>query len=309
MRRRTFLAVAGAMAAPLLVKSQALAATAATAIPARKLERLAIASSTFRANFDGWRYSDPAVTPRLSMLTLPAYVRERFGIRKLELWGSQFGAEGHTEAHYRAIRAAADAAGVTIVDLQVEDLPSLDAGDAPARAAVLAAIKERLDKARLLGATSIRINVTRQAGPVNLEAVVETLRGAAQYGQTIGVRVLIENHGGYTASIPDMIALVRTVNHPFCRITIDWGAWTPPGDRYEAIQSAMPLVHLVSAKGSDFDPVTYEHTTFDVGRLTKNAEAGGFRGVYSMEFFGNNPPKDTDAAVRAFMKAITDNMA
>lgn len=309
MRRRTFIAGASSTV-PLLAGLPALAADGS--IPARKLDRISIASSTFRAKFDGWQYSVPTEMPRLSLLTLPAYVRDRFGVRKLELWGRQFGAEGHTEEHYRKIRAAADAAGVSIVNLQVEDLPSLNAGDEAARAEVLAALKVWLDKAKILGAGSIRINVTRQAGPINLEAVIALLRAGAAYGRSIGVRILLENHGGYTQIIPDLISLVKAVNDDFVRITIDWGAWAPPGppnDRYEAMQSAMPLVHIVSAKGSEFDPVTYEHTTFDVARLVRNAEAGGFRGVYSIEFFGNNPPKDTDAAVRRFIKTITDNMA
>lgn len=303
MRRRAFLAAAGSLALPLQ------AFGAAAAIPARKLERLSLASSSYRANFDGWQYSVPTATPRLSMLTLPRYVRDRFGLTHLELWGRQFGAEGHTDAHYRAIRAAADAAGVSIVNLQVEELPSLNQGDAAARAEVLAAIKVWLDKARILGAGSIRINVTRQDGPVNLEAVVETLRAAADYGRSIGVRVLIENHGGYTQAIPNLISLVRAVDHDYCKVTIDWGAWTPPGDRYEAMQSAMPWVHIVSAKATFFDEATWEHTAYDIGRLVKNAEAGGFRGIYSMEFWAMPAPRDTDAAVRSVIRTITDNMA
>ena len=307
MKRRSFLAAAGSLAAPLLLQSKALATEAA--IPARKLARVALASSTYRANFDGWQHTVASARPRLDLLSLPAFVRDRWGVRQLELWGRQFGERGHTDEHYRAIRAAADAAGVSIANLQVEDLPSLNQGDAAARVQVLEACKGWMDKARILGAGSIRINVTRQAGPINLEAVVDTLRQAAAYGRTIGVRVLVENHGGYTASIPDMIALVRAVNDDYCRITIDWGAWSPPGDRYEAMQSAMPYVHIVSAKGTVFDENSYEHTAFDVGRLVRNAEAGGFRGLYSIELYWTPAPKDTDAAVRSHIKAITDNIA
>jgi sugar phosphate isomerase/epimerase len=308
MRRRSFLAGAGAIAVPLLATSGARAAAAGEGeIPARKLERLAISSSTYRANYDG-RQSVPSAMPRLSHLTFPGYVREQFGIRKVELWDQQFGPEGHTEEQCRLVRAAADAAGVSIVSVEVEDMPRLDQTDPAAHADAIAQLKAWLDKGRILGCTSMRFNVTRGRDPANVDAAIDTLRQGARYGRSVGVRVLLENHGGYTASIPDMISLVRAVNDDFCRIEIDWGAWKPPGDRYEALQSAMPYVQIVSAKGELFDEATYQHTSYDVGRIVRNAEAGGYRGVYSIELYNNPAPKDTDRAVRSFMKVITDNM-
>ena len=310
MHRRSFLAAATASVLPFLSGCQSLGAPGASpAIPQRKLDRLAIAGSVFKANFDNWEYTVPGATPRMSFMTYPAYVRDQFGVRKIEIWQRQFFPQGLSDPNFEAVRAAADAAGVSIINLQVEELPSLDAGGANERAAVLAGIRSWLDKGRLLGAGSIRVNVTRQAGPVNLEAVVDTLRRAADYGQSIGVRVLIENHGGYTSSIPDMINLVRTVDHDFCKITIDWGELGPSTDRYEAMQSAMPYVHIVSAKGYEFDPLTNEHNAYDVARLVRNAEAGGFRGDYSIDFWGPTPPADTNQAMRLFIQTITDNMA
>jgi len=316
MRRRSFLAAASASVIPLLGGCQASSmgmgmGGASGAIPQRKLDRVAIAGSVYKANFDNWEYTIPTATPRLTTTTYPAYVRDQFGVRKIELWQRQFFPGGLTDPNFAAVRAAADAAGVSIVNLQVEELPALDAGGAAERTAVLTGIKSWLDKGRLLGAGSIRVNVTRQDGPVNLEAVVDTLRRAAEYGQSIGVRVLVENHGGYTSSIPDMIALVRAVDHDFCKITIDWGELGSSTDRYEAMQSAMPYVHVVSAKGYSFDPATNEHDAYDVARLVRNAEAGGFRGDYSIDFWGPTPtlPTDTNRAMHLFIQTITDNMA
>jgi hypothetical protein len=312
MHRRTFIAAAGATVLPLLAGCKTMSAgAAARAIPQAKLDRISIAGSVFKANFDNWEYAILSAMPRLGILDYPRFIRDQFGVRKVELWQRQFFPEGLTDANFAAVRAAADAAGVTVSNLQVEALPSLDAGGAAERTAVLNGIKSWLDKARILGAGSIRVNVTRQAGPVNLEAVIDTLRRAADYGQSIGVRVLVENHGGYTQSIPDMVALVRTVNHEFCQITIDWGENTPPDDRYEMMQLAMPLTHIVSAKGYAFDPVTNQHTAYDVPRLVRNAEAGGFRGIYSIDFWGPTEtlPTNTVQAMRLFIQSITDNMA
>ena len=51
-----------------------------------------------------------------------------------------------------------------------------------------------------------------------------------------------------------------------------------------------------------------KYAVYDIGRLVRNAEAGGFRGVYSVELWATPAPKDTDRAVRSFIKTITDNM-
>jgi sugar phosphate isomerase/epimerase len=305
MRRRSFLAGLSAVATSLGSSSASLAATA---IPARKLERLSLSTSSYRANYDGWRYAVESARPRLSHLTFPRYARDRFGLRKIELWDQQFGPEGHTVENCRRIRSAADEAGVSIVNVEVEDLPNLAQTNPAARAQALAALKAWLDKGRILGLGSIRVNISRGDAPVDRDAAIETLRLGAEYGRAVGVKVLVENHGGFTANIADMVALVKAVDHDHCRIEIDWGAWKPPGDRYEAIQAAMPYVHIVSAKGEIFDEVTYAHTQYDIAKLVRNAEAGGFKGVYSIELWSDQAPKDTDRAVRSFISTITDAM-
>ena len=313
MRRRSFLAGACAAAAPVLVRPcAARPATANLGIPARKLERLCLSTSSYRANYDGWRFSEPSATPRLSHLTFPGYVRERFGMRHVELWDQQFGPAGAAAAtpeQCRLVGAAAAAAGVSIASVEVESVPALDQTDPAAREAAIAACKAWLDKAKLLGAGSIRVNLNKTKGQVNMDAAVAALRAAAQYGRSIGVRVLLENHGGYTSDIHNLVTMARAVADDYCRLEVDWGEWSPPGDRYADIQSAMPYVHIVSAKGLTFDEATYQHVEYDIGRLVRNAEAGGFKGLYSIELWNMPAPLDTDRAVRSFMKSIADNIA
>lgn len=277
-------------------------------IPNRKLERLSVSSSTYRANYEG-RFSVAAAAPKLSHRSFPAYVKSRFGITNVELWDQQFGSAGHTFEECRAIRLAADTAGVKIVSVEVEDMPRIDAVDRDDRAQALAEGKVWLDKARVLGCTSMRFNVNRTHGEVNQSAALEVLHQLAEYGHKVGVIVLLENHGGATSTIPALISLVRAVSNPFLKAEPDWGAWTPPGDRYEAMKSATALAHIVSAKGLVFDPTTFAHQSYDVSRLVRDAESIGFRGVYSIELYNNPAPADTDRAVQSFITSITDAIA
>lgn len=302
MDRRHFLASGTALLA-LFARAQPIDDT-----PARKLARIAISSSSYRANYEG-RFNVATAMPKLSHRSLPAYARERFGVTKVELWDQQFGPAGHSFAECRAIRAAADAAGVQVISVEVEDMPRIDAADADDRAQAVAEGKVWLDKARVLGCTSMRFNVNRSRGEINRDAAIAVLRQMADHGGKLGIIVLLENHGGATSTIPSLISLVNAVNHPFVRAEPDWGAWSPPGDRYEAMKSAMAVAHIVSAKGLVFDPESYVHTSFDATRLVRDAEATGFKGVYSIELYNNPAPADTDRAIASYIRTITAALA
>jgi sugar phosphate isomerase/epimerase len=308
MDRRGFVA-AGAAAAWGMLAGRLVAVTPAPrSTGADRLGRIAISTSTYRANYDG-RFSTPGALPRLSHRTFPAFVKAQFGVTKVELWDQQFGPAGHTFEECRAIRAAADAAGVQVISVEVEDMPRIDARDPDDQSQTLAEGIVWIEKARVLGCTSLRFNVNRVNGEVNREPALSVLRRLADHGRRRGIVVLLENHGGATAAVSDLVALVGAAAHPNLRAELDWGAWSPPGDRYEAMRAAMPVTHIVSAKGLVFDPDTYAHTSYDVPRLVREAEATGFRGVYSVELYNTPAPADTNRAVAAFISAITGAMA
>ena len=303
MERRSFLVGAGALAAASM---QGATALGQAAIPAAKLARLSISTSSYRMNYDG-RYSVATAMPRLSHRTVPASVKEKFGVTRIELWDQQFGPAGTTFGECRAIRAAADAAGVRVVSVEVESTAPINAADADDRAQALAEAKVWLDKAQILGCTSMRFN-TNPRGALT-DGAVDVIRQMGDYGRTKGVIVLLENHGGATGVPPALLATVKRVNHPNVKAEPDWGPATSPEVRYDEMKSLMEVTHIVSAKGLVFDPATYAHTSFDVARLVKDAESTGYKGVYSIELYNNPAPADTDRAVASYIKTITDNMA
>ena len=302
MDRRSFIAAAGAVAALSPVQR----ALAQGSIPAAKLARLSVSSSTYRANYEG-RFKVAGATPPLSHRTFPVYVKEKFGITKIELWDQQFGTAGTTFAECRAIRAAADAAGVQVVSVEVESTAPINAADADDRAQALAEAKVWLDKAKVLGCTSMRFN-TNPRGELG-DGAIDVIRKMGDYAKTKGVVVLLESHGGATGLPPALLAPIKRVNHPNVKAEIDWGPATSPEARYDEMKAVMAMTHIVSAKGLAFDPTTYVHTSFDVARLVKDAESTGYKGVYSIELYNNPAPADTDKAVAYFVKTITDNMA
>ena len=313
MDRRSFLmgttlAGASGLAIPFL------RAQSDSGISKRKLDRMAISSSSYRANYDGLNTSIPTVMPRLSHLTFGKYVKERFGITQIELWDQQWGLKTHAASDYtieqcREIKTACDTVGVRVISIEVGDITSLADTDPAVHEQAIKEGKAWLDKAKAAGAGSIRIDPNRQTNAGDVNSIVDALKQITAYGRTIGMRVLIENHSGYTSNIAHMLEVIKAVNNDYCAGELDWGKWSPPGDRYTDMQAAMPYVYIVSAKAEVFDEQTYEHVTFDIAKLVHNAEAGGFKGIYSLELYGSPAPKDTDRAVRWMMKTIADNIA
>jgi hypothetical protein len=62
----------------------------------------------------------------------------------------------------------------------------------------------------------------------------------------------------------------------------------------------------VSAKKLDFDD-NNKHLNYDVVPIIKATEASGYKGIYSIEYYGK-PPKDVVAAAKESIKELTANI-
>jgi sugar phosphate isomerase/epimerase len=180
--------------------------------------------------------------------------------------------------------------------------------DAAKRAATVKAVKGWMDRAAAIGATSLRANTGD--GPPNgwdPKRTADGFRQLAEYGKGIGVMILIENHIGYSASIDKVVELVKTVNHPNCKVICDWGNTPANGtldQKIAELKKLFPYLHLVSAKELDFD-ANNKHISYDIVPIIKATEASGFKGVYSIEFYTEDkPPKDVVAAAKDMIKTL-----
>jgi sugar phosphate isomerase/epimerase len=316
MNRRVFLRLGSrALAAtPLLTMPsmpvRGYAASAAQSIPASVLRRIGITTVCFRDRFSSTREKTAAPLPagqELTLLTAPKFIADALGLHNVEIWSAQF---AETSIDYcQKIKAAAAAVSSRIINIQVDGPENLSDPDASKRAASVSAIKLWMDRAAAVGAPTLRANTgggPAEAWDVNRTA--DSFRQLAEYGKKIGVKILIENHTGYSADIDKVVALAKTVNDANCRVISDWGN-TPsssPEARVAGLSKLFPYLELVSAKELDFDEQN-RHINYDVVPLIKATEASGYKGIYSIEFYGR-PPKDTVAAAKDMMQALAANI-
>jgi len=204
----------------------------------------------------------------------------------VELWSRHF-AE-HTPAYCAKVRRAVEKAGSTVCNIQMDE-PGYNLSH-PDRAERLKSVqfcKDWMDRAAACGATSMRANTGggRKGPSFELDVTVGSFAQLAEHGEKIGVKILIENHGGHSAVPENVAAIVKTVDGPWCRTLPDLG--NIPRDysqeqREAFLAKIFPWAHLVSAKGMVFDE-RYSHVTYDIGRCVKLGESMGFKGIYSAE--------------------------
>lgn len=245
-----------------------------------------------------------------SLLEAPGFVREAVGLRKLELWNLQF--EDDSAAYTDQLRRAADDAGVEIVSVQLDLGYDLSHAEPAEQARSEAFVREWMDRAADLGSPRLRANLgpLRPTTPFPRERLVESFKRLAAHGHACGVKILIENHFGYSLDPANVVEVLAGVNDPYCRAQADWGN-TPSSDsegRLRELSLLNPWLDFVSAKAVDFNEA-YAHTSFDLGEIVAATEGSGYRGVYSVELWADTPPADPVRAVAAVLEVVNSRLS
>ena len=310
MNRRSFLRHGGRAAAvvPFWAVAGRSLLEAAQQVSPGVLRRIGITTVCFRDRFTQTREKKSEAMPageELTLLTAPKLIADTLGIHNVEIWNFQF---ADTSLDYcKQIRAAAEAVKSRIINIQVDGSENLSDPDAAKRAASIDIIKRWMDRAAAVGAPTLRANTgggPAEAWDVNRTA--DSFRQLAEYGKKINVKILVENHIGYSADIDKVVAVIKAVNNPYCRAICDWGNSPKDEGRVAALGKLFPYLELVSAKKLDFDE-NNRHINYDVVPIIKATEASGYRGIYSIEFYGK-PPKDVVAAARDSLKELAANI-
>jgi sugar phosphate isomerase/epimerase len=315
MDRRSFLrygsraaALAPFWAAPALSGASRLYAAGQTVSPG-VLRRIGITTVCFRDRFAATRGKNEGPVPagqELTLLTAPKFIADALGLHNVEIWSAQFA--DMSLDYCKQIKAAAEAVKSRITNIQVDGSENLSDPDAAKRAASVETIKRWMDRAAAVGAPTCRANTG--GGPADawdVNRTADSFRQLAEYGKKINVKILVENHIGYSADIDKVVAVIKAVNNPYCRAICDWGNSPKNEGQVAALSKLFPYLELVSAKELDFDE-NNKHVNYDVVPIIKATEASGYKGIYSIEFYGK-PPKDTVAAAKDMIKALSANIS
>lgn len=266
LHRRDFLMVAGA-------------AVAATMIPSR----MAAAAPKYEISLGEWSFHRALMAKELDHLDFARKAAE-LGFQGVDYVNTFFKDKSRDRAYLAEMKKHSDDAGL------VNDLILIDGEGAigdPGAAARTKAIDNHtrwVEAAKALGCRGIRINALSKGTPdEQRQRVIEGARALAEFADTQGLEILIENHGGLSSDAAWLDSVVRGVAHPRCGSLADFGNWSLGDgkwyDRYRGVAELVPTAKGISVKAHDFD-ASGNDTKTDFARMMKIVVDGGYRGRF-----------------------------
>src|SRR5690606_19884493 len=139
------------------------------------------------------------------------------------------------------------------------------------------------------------------------------LRRLCEYGDQVGIDIVVENHGGLSSNAAWLAQVMRLVDHPRCGTLPDFGNFriseTETYDKYRGVQELMPFARAVSAKSHDFDEEGNE-TDKDYRRLMRIVLEAGYRGWVGIEYEGRRlPEREGIRLTKQLLERVRDELA
>lgn len=267
------------------------------AVPAvRAIEPIARGDSStagpkFKFSLAAYSYRDLLKGPQ-PQLSLEDFIRDcaKFGLEGTELTSYYFPTTTNPES-LRQIKALCFRLGLDVSGTAVGNNMCHPAG--PARDKELALVKRWVDYAEILGAPVIRIfSGNALAGQDRAEGhrlAVEGMEECCDYAGQHGVFLALENHGGLTASVDEMLTLIRDVKSPWFGVNVDTGNFhsaNPYADLAKIAPYALnvQVKVVMSQTGGPKQPA-------DMKRLAKIMSEAGYRGYIVLEYEESEDPR------------------
>jgi sugar phosphate isomerase/epimerase len=240
-------------------------------------DRVGMGTVIFRNRFEQTKRAAVELRNPLRLLDVPAYYRERFGVRNLEFWSNHF--ESLEVPYLTELRARMKTAGATLINVQVDAAYDLASADEDERQRSLETVRKWIDATSLLGSRAVRINPGRTGG--SIEKSIASMKEVNQYCMSKGLVLLVENHFGIEMN-PEIHLQIREAAGPQNIYTLpDFGNY-PVDSMWESLARILPHAYVVSAKAVDFDGKA-KHVTYDFDRCVRLCERAGFKGIYLVE--------------------------
>jgi sugar phosphate isomerase/epimerase len=131
----------------------------------------------------------------------------------------------------------------------------------------------------------------------------EAIQECCDYAGKYGIYLALENHGGIVATIDQMLALVKMVNHDWFGVNFDTGNFRS-ADPYADLTRLAPYAVVCQIK-TEITRAGKKPEEADLKRLTDILRAANFRGYVALEYEAAEEPKTgVPRAIEALKKLM-----
>jgi len=174
--------------------------------------------------------------------------------------------------------------------------------DAAKHKSQLQLVNDWVEKCSILGGKTIRIFAGNLPKGDTLakaqERCINAIGQACDHAARYGVILALENHGGITARVEDLLTLVKAVNHPNFGVNLDTGNFRTD-DPYGDLEKIAPYAVVAQLK-TEMHPKGKAKEPADLKRLVAMLQKVNFRGYLAVEHEANEDPKE------GVLRAITE---
>ncbi|MGK0365206.1 MAG: sugar phosphate isomerase/epimerase [Saprospiraceae bacterium] len=253
----------------------------------------------FKLSLAQWSLHRALQAKELDNLDFPAKAKS-MGFEGVE-WVAHFFTDKATDkAYLQQMKDSTDAAGVKNLLIMIDGKGDLASDDKAERDEAIKTHQDWVDAAKFLGCHSIRVNLFGSNDPTKWHsAAVDGLGRLAKYGQSQGINVIVENHGGLSSDSEKLVAVMKEINLPNCGTLPDFGNFCVERkggdnwkgecineyDKYLGTKQMMPYAKAVSAKSYDFNENGQE-TKIDFAKMLEIVRGFKYDGFIGVEYEG-----------------------
>jgi hydroxypyruvate isomerase len=259
---------------------------------------------------------------KLDPLKFAEIAHKNFGIDAIEYVNQFYAAKKNDDAYLKDLKKVADDVGVKSILIMCDGEGNLGDPDENRRNQAVENHKRWGEWAKFLGCHSIRVNAGsdwRKGFAETQKLAADGLRKLSEFGDTIGINVIVENHGGLSSHGTWLAGVMKLVDHKRCGTLPDFGNFyigKIPGiditeyDRYKGVDELMPFAKGVSAKSHEFDEKGNETKTDYRKMLDIVVNKHKYHGYIGVEYEGNKHSEaDGIKLTKKLLETIRDELA
>ena len=244
----------------------------------------------FKISLAEWSLHRALQSKEIDHLDFYSVAKKEFDISAVEYVNTFFFNKAKDVTYLKEMKTRADDLSVKSLLIMCDSEGNLGDPDNSKRKTAVENHYKWAEAAKFLGCHSIRVNARSEGSyDEQIELAADGLRRLTEFGDSIGINTIVENHGGLSSNGKWLSAVMEKVDHPRIGTLPDFGNFRLDGeewyDRYQGVRELMPYAKAVSAKSHEFDSDGNEINT-DYYKMMKIVLDASYNSHVGIEYEG-----------------------